>query len=133
MWFRELGRWAPHVSREECAQKYQAHAQRDALTLMLVAFENSKPVGMAFLRITDGVRLHRSPWLGGLVVEPQARGRGIAQQLISAIQQEARRFHYKEIFLLTFNVTLPEYCQRMGWETVDHDVLFGNPVTVMGL
>jgi hypothetical protein len=62
IWVDTIGHiWAPHVTFEEAIQRFQTHLNDDTLPLTFVALDNSIPVGMCSLRLTDGIRPDLSP------------------------------------------------------------------------
>lgn len=64
---------------------------------LLVAAEANRLVGMIGLRPLD----QRVAEMKRLFVRPEARGRGLAKQLIARVVEEARRLGYEEIRLDT--------------------------------
>jgi N-acetylglutamate synthase-like GNAT family acetyltransferase len=86
---------------------------------------------MCSLRVNDGIREDLSPWLGSLVVHPEYQRQGIAVKLIDAIKQTAKSLNYKELFLLTFDPTLPEYYAKLGWIDIGIDNFQNKKVTLM--
>ena len=76
--YQELARhWDPNITLKQVEERFKRHANRDSLPLTIVALVDDKPIGMASLRITDGILPALSPWLGGLVVDPAYRGKQI--------------------------------------------------------
>lgn len=132
LWHELLGqKWAPHISCEQVVERFQKHCNDDQLPITLVAFKDGNAVGMCSLREQDGIREDLKPWLGSLVVDSKFQGQGIAVELIEAIKQKAKRMNYKELFLFTFDETLPNYYSKLGWETIGRDIFQSKPVTVM--
>lgn len=87
---------------------------------------------MASLRAKEEkVKPEWSPWLGGLVVDPRYRKRGVGEMLIEAIKNKAREYRYTELFLLTFDPTLPSWYSHLGWEKIGTDKLHEQPITLM--
>ena len=73
-------------------------AQRNGLPLGLVALDDGMAVGTCALTMSSGgLVTERSPWLGGLLVHPAYRRRGIGGQLLERARSEARRFGYKTL------------------------------------
>ncbi len=130
--YEEITRhWVPGSSIEGVSQKLMGHANRDQLPLTFVAIIDEQSIGMASLRITDGIQPELSPWLGGLVVDPAYRGKGVGEALINQIKQEALLRHYQVLYLLAFDPTIPKWYSRLGWESIGRDQLFGHAVAVM--
>lgn len=132
IWYEGLGKiWMPDVSLEKVKERFQLHLHENTLPLTLVANIGNQPVGMASLRKTDGIRPELTPWLGGLVVTPTYQKQGIAQQLMNAVENKASELSFEELYLLTFDKTLPQYYKRHGWLTIGEDELHQHPVTIM--
>jgi len=134
IWHELLGqRWAPDVQLEDVEQKFYTHLNEAKLPLALVALANDKPIGMCALRENDGIREELKPWLGSLIVDKRYQNRGIGKQLMDAMKTYAKNMGFSELYLLTFDLTLPEYYQRHGWKKIGIDVLKSHPVTVMSI
>ncbi|HYF98275.1 MAG TPA: GNAT family N-acetyltransferase [Coxiellaceae bacterium] len=132
--YEELARhWVPDISYERVEQRFKEHLNHNSLPLTWVAFENNHSVGMASLRVTDGIRLELTPWLGGLVVDPSHRGKKIGEELINQTKQKAREFGFEKLYLFAFNPTLPQWYEKLGWKFLDYDQLFGHKVTIMSI
>ena len=134
MWYELLGRiWVPDVTIEQVEARFHEHLNDDTLPLTLVALANKKPVGMCSLRSTDGIRPDLTPWLGSLIVDKAAQGRGIAQLLVEAIKNKAETMGHDTLYLLTFDPTLPDYYCSLGWKHIGMDSLLSHDVTVMSI
>lgn len=97
-------------------------------TFVLIA--GSEPVGTASLVAHDlDERPDLSPWLAGVFVTPEARGRGYARQLISAVEHAAVSASVATLWLYTYSAE--RIYARAGWRTagaVHHD---GKPFVIM--
>lgn len=132
LWNEGIGKtWLPKVCLTRVKDKLMDHLNDDCLPLTLIALENDQPIGMCSLRINDGIREDLTPWLGSLVVDPQHQKQGVGKLLIEAIQDKAHDLGFDELYLLTFDPTLPNYYQRLGWTTIGVDHFNEHPVTVM--
>jgi len=58
----------------------------------LVAFYDNQPIGMASLRINDGLELDYTPWLGSIVVDPAFRSMKVGEYLLDSIKNKAGNF-----------------------------------------
>ncbi len=56
---------------------------------------------------------HLGPWLGGLFVLPEFRGRAIARNLIETLADEAGKRGYTEVYAGTKN--LGRFLRTLGW------------------
>lgn len=132
LWYEEISRhWVPDASIDKAQQRLVEHSNTNKLPLAIVALNNDQPVGMACLRITDGIRPNISPWLGSLVVDPVYRGNKIGEQLITEIKQLSRIYDFKTLHLLAFDPTIPNWYARLGWEMDGKDRLLSHEVTCM--
>lgn len=132
IWREELGKiWCPEVSLEQVKLKFEQHCHRTELPIAKLVLDNDIPIGMGCLRITDGIRDDLTPWLGGLVVTKAFQGKGIGKLLIDSIKVEAKNLGFSEMYLLTFNPTLPRYYNRLGWEELEKNTYSHKPVTIM--
>jgi GNAT superfamily N-acetyltransferase len=107
----------------------------NALPLTFLALQGDLPVGMISLKKTDLLsRRDLCPWLSSLYVIPECRGRGIARSLIGAVQAEAARLGFHEIFLFADHrdaFRLCNYYHRLGWcEFSEAEDISGNTVKV---
>ena len=132
LWHELLGQiWVPDITIETAELKFNSHLNETKLPLTLVALENDKPIGMCSLRENDGIREDLKPWLGSLVVSKLHQKRGVAQLLMNGISKKAKELGFDELYLFTFDPTLPTYYQRHGWEEIGKDLFRNHVVTVM--
>lgn len=132
IWYEVLGKtWVPDIPIERVIERFKEHLNENTLPLTFVALEQDKPVGMCSLRVTEGIQPDLTPWLGSLVVDPAYQKNGIGKSLMEATKQKAKKLGYKNLYLFTFNPTLPEYYKRLGWKLRGMDKFEDHPVTVM--
>lgn len=132
IWHQVLGGiWVPDIPVERVVVRFQEHLNENKLPLTFVAFCDDKPVGMCSLRDNDGIRSDLAPWLGSLVVHPDYQREGIALKLINAIKQKAKQLGFNQLYLFTFDPTLPNYYAGLGWGRMGMDKFKGHDVTVM--
>ncbi|MBN9288199.1 MAG: hypothetical protein BGO43_08385 [Gammaproteobacteria bacterium 39-13] len=129
--FDTWGEYNPSASFEKTKQKFQEHLNEERLPLTYVALKKDRPIGMCSLRENDGIRTDLTPWLGSLFVEPEYRHHSIARRLIESIKQKAIEMHYGKLYLLTFDSTLPQWYERLGWKPISSEWLNNFPVTIM--
>jgi GNAT superfamily N-acetyltransferase len=134
LWYEQISKiWVPNASIERATENLFKHSNLDQLPLTLVATTNDVPVGMASLRMNDGIQTHHAPWLGSLVVDPAHRKQKIGEQLIDVIKQRTFLLGYTKLFLLAFDPTIPCWYERLGWKFICNDQLFGHSVSVMNI
>jgi GNAT superfamily N-acetyltransferase len=95
-----------------------------------VLFEDDRPVGTASLAPDDlPSRPDLTPWLAGVFVLPEHRGRGHASALVRHVEGFARAASVAELWLYT-RTAEPLYA-RLGWERVGLEQDKGREVTLM--
>ncbi len=129
--FTTWGHYNPDSSLEKAQLKLKDHLNENRLPLAFIALVGSEPVGLCCLRENDGIRPDLAPWLGSLFVKPAYRGQRIGEQLIDVVKRKARKLGYLELYLLAFDQTLPAWYEKLGWELLGEDYLFGHRVSVM--
>ncbi len=83
-----------------------------------VLLGDGEPLGTASLTAHDlDERPDLTPWLAGVFVRPDVRGRGYAGLLIAAVEQEARAASIPMLWLYTREAE--RVYARAGWRTVD--------------
>jgi GNAT superfamily N-acetyltransferase len=96
----------------------------------LVLLVDDEPVGTASLTAHDlDERPDLTPWLAGMFVVPEARGRGYAAQLIAAVEEEARKALVSTLWLYTN--TAERVYARAGWRTIEILRHGGKPFALM--
>jgi len=89
-----------------------------------------RPVGTASLVAHDlDERPDLTPWLAGMFVEPDVRGRGYAGHLIAAVEAQARTAGIATLWLYT--KAAQRVYARAGWRTVDTVQHGGKPFALM--
>lgn len=97
--------------------------ERNKLPLGIVAFVDGEVAGTCALTAASGGLTERSPWLGGLLVQPTRRGRGVGLALIERAKTEARRLGFARLHALTAEAG-PVF-ERAGWRLVERIELDG--------
>lgn len=92
--------------------------ERNGLPLGIVAFIDGKLAGTCALTVTSGGLTERSPWLGGLLVEPNLRRRGVGLALIERARSEARRLGFARLHALTAEAR--DLFEQAGWRLVEN-------------
>ncbi len=95
-----------------------------------VLFEGDRPVGTASLAHDDLTsRPDLTPWLAGVFVLPDCRGRGHASALVRHVEGFARAASVAELWLYT-RTAEPLYA-RLGWQRVGLEQDKGREVALM--
>lgn len=113
-----------------CRRGLERTIDADGFPLTVVAVDGPRLLGSACL-IEDGMstRPHLSPWLTGVYVASDARGRGIGSALVNRIIDEATQLGFDDIYLLTTDQS--SFYGRLGWQRIDDENYNGFSVTVM--
>jgi N-acetylglutamate synthase-like GNAT family acetyltransferase len=74
-------------------------------------------------------RMQWTPWLAGVVVAPECRGRGIGASLAEHAATEASALGFSTLYLYTSSTE--EYYARLGWERIERGSYLGAAVTIM--
>jgi GNAT superfamily N-acetyltransferase len=128
---------------EHSAKNYRDRMNTDRLPLTLVAVRarhgQSSPglaangrelVGMVSLKFHDlDTRPDLDPWLGGLLVLPKWRNRGLGTTLMRRATEEARRLNVPQLYLWTHSAE--GLYHKLGWEVVERTNYFGRDAVVM--
>jgi GNAT superfamily N-acetyltransferase len=127
--WHEFWRGADHSYEATLAAvRHSVTARPMPRTFILLA--DDEPVGTASLAADDlEERPDLTPWLAGVFVAPEARGRGYAGRLVAAVEQEARAGAFPTLWLYT-NKAERIYA-RAGWRTVEIVQHRGKPFALM--
>ncbi|MBF4558172.1 GNAT family N-acetyltransferase [Pseudomonas sp. p50] len=129
--FKEWGHFKPHDTLEARTERMRQACGKGAVPTVVVAIEDSQLLGGALLIDSDlASRPDLTPWLAGVYVKAEHRGRGVASALVTRIVEEAAVLGIPELYLYTD--TSQSLYGRLGWEVVE-DTLDdeGLAITVM--
>src|SRR5579863_10133678 len=105
-------------SREDFVKSMQARCRIGSLPTAVVAFEGNSVLGTAALKPEDlEIRSHLTPWLGGVFVLPEHRGRGVASALVTRLVTEAESLGLNELYLWT--PSSESLYARHGWKAFE--------------
>ena len=107
-----------------------ARASRDALPVYLVAVADGRAVGVVGLIACNlPPRCDLTPWLAGLYVWPEHRGRGIGTALVRSLEATGARLGLRRLYLYTESAE--RFYERLGWRRVDRDRWEGDDIAIM--
>jgi N-acetylglutamate synthase-like GNAT family acetyltransferase len=125
-WNSILGEKTP----ETRIKKLKAHMNRDQLPIAWVAHENGQVLGTASLRLHDlEGREDLTPWLGGVLVGPDFRRRGIGAALCATVEDAAKSRGIQTLYLFTLDKQA--WYSRMGWRVLGPCVWHERAVDIM--
>lgn len=93
-------------------------ARRNGLPLGIVAMRDEVVLGTCALTTSSGgLVTERSPWLGGLLVDPAQRRQGVAAALLERARREAGRLGHRRLHALTADAAA--LFENEGWRMID--------------
>ncbi len=93
-------------------------ATDDLMPAVLVLLEDQQPIGMVAICLDDlDDRPEHNPWLAGLYVEPEHRGKGHAMRLIAELEALARAARIGRLSLYTANAV--GLYEKAGWTVTE--------------
>src|SRR3954471_4511444 len=115
---------------EDALGSYRERTNVDCLPLALIACHGAELIGTVSLKEQDlDIRPHVTPWLGGLFVVPEWRGRGVASLLMHRAVAEAGRLRLNELYLWTSSAE-PLYL-KLGWKLVERTEYCDKEISIM--
>lgn len=128
--FNEWGELRCGDTLEARTERMRKACGKGAIPSVVVAIEDGRLLGGALLIDSDmKTRPELTPWLAGVYVKAEERGRGVASQLVNRIVEEARALGVQTLYLYT-DAAQSLYA-RLGWEVVEELVYEDLPVTIM--
>lgn len=110
--------------------KFQDHRNRDVLPIAWIAHSEDAIFGMAALRAYDlEGREDLTPWLGGLLVAPQFRRRGIGATLCRVVEEQARALGVQTLYL--FALDKQAWYAASSWSMFEPCSWHGHPGNIM--
>jgi GNAT superfamily N-acetyltransferase len=138
---RTVGRWHwqlwgsedPGGSLELWTARVAAWANNDAIPMIFIAIAGEEPVGSVSLVAHDLPERrdlwHLWPWLSGLYVLPEYRGRGVGRALVARVEAQARSMGVVRLYLYTAQAS--GLYDQLGWDVIGEDVQADAAVTIM--
>lgn len=129
---KEFGYLNPGETVDDAINKLNMHLNTDTLPICFVLLNDKKLIATAALRkISVDTYQSVSPWLGGVMVDEQCRGKGIGSLLMGLVMTEAKKIHKGPWYLIT-SVRVNFYT-NLGWEKIDETVYNDVPGVIMQL
>lgn len=118
-WFEE--EWAPWYGPDgagDARSDLAACSDPDRIPICRIAItQDGQLAGTASLRSDSvGSDQHPGPWLTALLVDPAHRRQGIGSTLVAAVEADARRLGFPELYVSTD--TAHTMLERRGWRPV---------------
>jgi GNAT superfamily N-acetyltransferase len=122
--WREWGASLPGHERDRWLREMDADSRLHApMSAAFVALDGDRAVGVVQLHEfeIDAIR-DRSPWVCGMVVLPEYRGRGVGSRLLAALEEFAVGHGVPQLWVFTEHAA--GFYERCGWqlhgEAVEH-------------
>ncbi len=129
-YFAEWGYLNPSATLEGVRKKLLVSMNRDRIPLTALAVIQEEVVGAAQLKYREMPMFpEKEHWLGGVYVEPEYRGQGVAEQLLGRLVETARNLGVETLHIQTERLDGGLYA-RLGWTPVQR-VKRGPEVLVM--
>lgn len=136
----ELARWSWNEWRaiyeergqmfEHALKNYRERTNTDCLPLALVALHGADLIGTVSLKFNDlDTRPDLDPWLGGVYVLPNWRGRGVASLLMQRAVDVAAKLDLTKLYLWTSSAE--GLYEKLGWQVVERSEYCGKQIVVM--
>lgn len=120
----------PSFDHDDWTEFYGAWVHRTigALPLMFEAVIDGKIVGTVAIVERDDLDDDRSPWIAAMIVDPEARGRGIGSALLATALRRCSECGFDRVFLWTHDQA--DWYQRIGWTVAENRTFRGVPITI---
>lgn len=105
--------WAATISRAQLEASFACGAD-GGFPVVFAAKQSEKALGTIALRPWFGDEpMAETPWVRGLWVHPEYRGRGVERLLLRAVEDEARRRGFDSLYAGT--TSIERLAVRRGW------------------
>lgn len=123
----------PDGSLESWTARLGSWANGDAIPSLYVALDEGRPAGSVSL-VAHDLPEERDlwdlwPWLSGLFVVPDRRGRGLARALVAHVEHAARHLGVSRLYLHTVDAC--GLYEHLGWEVIGRLPVAGRLVDLM--
>ena len=130
VWFyTEWGAIYGKQTQAEVQRRIESWLTVGEIPTAFVAVAGDRVIGTVALKEHEMPEFPETPWLAGLFVVPQLRGRGIGTVLVEAGEREALSLGVQQLFLYTPEAH--QFYSRLGWLVMERRLLASGPVYVM--
>lgn len=128
--FEEWSYLHPEESLEKRIERLKLCCGRHAVPMAVVALKNKDLIGSAMLIEQDmETHPHLGPWVAGVYVKPQFRGKKIGRALVKRIEDEAQLLQFPALYL--YSPSAEAFYQLLGWTVIKRCAYLGANVVVM--
>ena len=132
IWHEVLGKiWFPELDVKEIESLTYDEINRQDEAISFVALYDEIPVGFCTFKLEEEFRPDLGPWLADVVVDPKYQKQGVGKMLVNVAFLTAKELGFKKLYLFTFDHSISNYYERLGWHKVEVDKFNSHPVTVM--
>jgi GNAT superfamily N-acetyltransferase len=126
----EWGHHDPTGSLRAWTDGLATRTNRDRIPTTYLALEGAEPIASTTL-VEHDMSTHRdlTPWLAGVYVKPEYRGRGIGDALVTHTMHKAAEMGVKRLYLYTNSAR--DFYLKLGWVDLATDLYEGRTVTIM--
>ena len=121
---------ASGMSFEDVKRSIEDRANTDRIPLAVVALDGGRVIGTGCLKVHDmDTRTELTPWLAGIYVELNQRGKGVGSKLVITLEGIAKNLGTQRLYLYT-----PQsvgFYTRLGWAEYERTTYKGQGVTIM--
>lgn len=129
--FREWGQMSEGVTIARYYNYLEENLNTNRIPLTIIAKSGANELlGFASLVSFDmEINKDLSPWISGVFVIPEHRGRGIGRLLINRLEQLAFGFGYERLYLYTFDKEA--FYRSMSWEKLKDERYLNRDAVIM--
>lgn len=130
-YFSEWGKNRPERTLQTTLASIRDQMCRDRIPLHLIAMKKDDLLGVAQLRFHEmEIYPEKEHWLGGVYINPEFRGKGLATILVRKMIELAESFQVETLYLQTVKLDGGIY-SKLGWIPEERVTYRGVDVLVM--
>jgi GNAT superfamily N-acetyltransferase len=128
--YREWSYLRPEESLEGRIARLREYCGRREMPITYIACSETNLLGSAMLLPHDmDTRMQYSPWLAGVFVDPNERGRGIGRALTLHVMREAGTRGFPRLYLYT--PSAEDFYPKLGWTVLERTRYRDTDVAIM--